>query len=401
MPQNPMTFADALHRSAARIARRHCRIAAVAYLLAMTIGLHWPRLELGTSDAPAPSRIIHALAFAGLTILLWNTGWFVRLWWLTTVLVAWGVLNELMQGMITVGRTVSGFDATANILGVLIASAWVAALSRQTAVGGEVNHMRLAQQRWVADELLARPLLWVLLIGGAAPVGITLIVAWPQAAQAWRAGWPGVVLLAAYGAWAGGILTLLIRMWRGAERRLRRDQPCLHCGEMSGDRITFDEGGVATCPTCGGDVHAGHWIEPMGPPPGMLRRLIAAPVIVCAAMIAGIFGLLSLVVAIHGWMVAEGMDIRLFVELGRRRSDLPTDFVLVVDAAVLLGIAAMGVRMYRGRLARYHDEQSMCCRTCGHDLRGTPSPGGLGRCGECGARFLRAGSPPDRQRDSA
>ena len=45
----------------------------------MTVGTHWPRLQLGTEELPAPDKLIHLIAFAGLAFLLWRSGWVPRI----------------------------------------------------------------------------------------------------------------------------------------------------------------------------------------------------------------------------------------------------------------------------------------------------------------------------------
>ena len=59
-----------------------------------------------------------------------------------------------------------------------------------------------------------------------------------------------------------------------------------------------------------------------------------------------------------------------------------------VDFTGVFLAAAVAMRLYRRKLADHYD-QPFRCRKCNHDLRGTPTSEGLGRCGECGHPFAR------------
>lgn len=68
---------------------------------------------------------------------------------------------------------------------------------------------------------------------------------------------------------------------------------------------------------------------------------------------------------------------------------LPQPLTNSIDFSLYLLLLAVVVRVYRGGLARFY-ERAVRCLSCGHDLRGTPAGSdGIGRCGECGAAFIR------------
>ena len=75
--------------------------------------------------------------------------------------------------------------------------------------------------------------------------------------------------------------------------------------------------------------------------------------------------------------------------------NLTPDMQLSIDLTVIALIAALAARIYRGRQARLHDEQHVRCRSCGHDLKETPTDRGMGRCGECGMPFVRFPHQPE------
>lgn len=92
----------------------------VLYALALTTGTHWPRLEL-PPESPASDKTIHVVAFCGLTLLLWRTGWISRAWLIAAVALVWSALDEVSQGLPGLYRTVSIKDLIANIAGVFAA----------------------------------------------------------------------------------------------------------------------------------------------------------------------------------------------------------------------------------------------------------------------------------------
>ena len=118
--------------SAGAIGVRRTRVAwpwrcvLLVYAVALTTATHWPQLKL-RPDAPASDKLIHLLAFGGLTFLLWQTRWFRRRWTVVVIALVWSLLDELTQGLMQ--RVVSGYDMVANVLGVLVAGAWLWALA--------------------------------------------------------------------------------------------------------------------------------------------------------------------------------------------------------------------------------------------------------------------------------
>ncbi len=100
------------------------RAAFIVYAIAMTIGSHWPALDLGET-VRASDKTIHILAFAGLTILFWQTRWVSKLWLIGLAVLIWAVIDESTQGIPILRRTVSWLDLLASAAGIAIALAGI------------------------------------------------------------------------------------------------------------------------------------------------------------------------------------------------------------------------------------------------------------------------------------
>lgn len=106
------------------------RAAFIVYLLALTTGTHWPRLQI---QAPVPDtdKFIHFLAFGGLTYLLWRTRWIANLPLLGLIAIAWTGLDEWSQGIPALGRTSSWLDFFAGAIGAIAAVIWIILRNRR------------------------------------------------------------------------------------------------------------------------------------------------------------------------------------------------------------------------------------------------------------------------------
>ena len=127
-----------------------------------------------------------------------------------------------------------------------------------------------------------------------------------------------------------------------------------------------------------------------GVPPDTATQLglILWPLLASALVI--IAGFLALLVSsyVYGWAIRSGPVAGVAPRIARFIGTLPPELTRTVDLTALLLLFAVAARVYRIRLARHYD-QAILCRKCGHDLRGTPVDGSVGRCGECGTPFVR------------
>ncbi|MHC4810758.1 MAG: hypothetical protein ACYTEV_10395, partial [Planctomycetota bacterium] len=123
-----------------------------------------------------------------------------------------------------------------------------------------------------------------------------------------------------------------------------------------------------------------------------MLRAVRRPAIVTAIA----FGLAAAVVfaAPYALRAVVGTPAEPAADLLRRGlmavpATLETSIDLTIAGLLLAGATAWT----RRRLAAAFDHP-VACRGCGHDLRGTPAPGGVGRCTECGEVFLRVEASP-------
>ena len=108
------------------------RVVLLAYCVALSVGTHWPRLQLVKVSGWSIDKFLHFGAFGVLAFLLLNAwphsqrtvqrfGWFG--FGMTGIAVmcalAYSLVDELTQGFVP-GRTVTGKDMLANATGVFL-----------------------------------------------------------------------------------------------------------------------------------------------------------------------------------------------------------------------------------------------------------------------------------------
>ena len=91
-------------------------------------------------------------------------------------------------------------------------------------------------------------------------------------------------------------------------------------------------------------------------------------------------------------LLVAAMRVSALKSMVRALDALPADLQMGLDLALVALAGAVAARVYRGRQAAITDRQDSRCRICRHDLKGTPTTRGTGRCPECGAAFARFGS---------
>lgn len=357
-----------------RIARPW-RITLTVYATALTIGTHWPRLELGTESVPVSDKLLHMAAFGGLTLLLWQA-WIVRrLLPLFLFGVGWAVLDELTQAIPGLGRTVSPLDITASGVGVFIV---VAVLWAAGPVGGARSRLASRRQFWSIEEALAPPRSVVLVgLGALAGSALGAVTGW-LIFQMPRVERPADGLLggAVVGAAVGGHAVVEILRNRFLRRAPRR---CFEC-DADAASVDFELHGSGPCPGCRRSLHAAQWDRL---PP--LRHLTVSRVLLGAVVV-----MIVVVVATFGVSLAM-LALRLRVpsigNLDEAYRQLSFDMKLVMELPWIVALGAIAVRIVRRLLARAVDQGHQRCLACGHDLSETPLHGGRGICGECGALF--------------
>ncbi len=359
-------------------AQRRWRLLFLLYALALTIGTHWPRLELGSEKNPAPDKLLHLCAFAGLAVLLWRTGWIRSTLLFAALALSWAALDEVTQGFPGLGRETSWQDLLASSLGVVIAVALRWALAP---VGGAASRAVGAFHRQVFDHLILSPRNWLYAMIGAAVGMLTIgtmmfmIARWLMEASLFDS----LVLGAVSGTIVGAHVALEKR-WRDECKHDVRQRPCRRCG-VPGATDPVDQEGLVRCGQCAERQWIGQWREKPQLPRAELFRLLRKPVLVAAALGVGLLLIFIAAVALHP-------SVPLLGPLGRWFNRLPGGLRMAFDLTTIALVLAVGLRLFRQSLAALMDRQHLGCLRCGHDLRATPTQGGTGHCGECGTAFF-------------
>jgi VanZ family protein len=361
-------------------------MAFVLYAFALTLGTHWPRLELPPT-VPATDKSIHLIAFGGLTFLLWKTRWLSALWMVAMIALAWSALDEITQGLPGLNRTVTRYDFFANALGIVVAMAWIWAL-RTRGVAGGVNRLRLARFHYIVEEMFADRRAWLAGIVAAITAGMALSIYWmalDPSDEAVRM----AVTISLFGCAAMAYLGWM-RLWRIKHAQAMRDQPCISCGSapMPDDvrRPAFER----ACRGCGASQPSSMWLSTPSPSMRLVLRMAMWPSLITIAVLAAGFVLIFISPMVYGYVLGQGgSGARMAPRLVRFFGTAPNEATRVIDLAAHLLLLAVVTRLYRGSLGRFHDRASICMQ-CGHDLRATPVDAqGVGRCGECGTVFAR------------
>ncbi len=116
------------------VSLRLWRITFVAYALALFTATHWPDFRLERGPVPRPDLLLHAGAFAALTVLLILTRWTGRgnkgIATAAGLALVYAAVDELTQAIPVLGRFAALDDFLADALGVFIASAGALLLTR-------------------------------------------------------------------------------------------------------------------------------------------------------------------------------------------------------------------------------------------------------------------------------
>lgn len=382
LPQQKIVTRKNLHYT--KQLTRLWKTAFVIYALLLTTATHWPRLELGTEESPWPDKLLHMLAFGGLAFLFIQTRWITKLYLCGILSIAWTFLDEFLQSLPILGRHPSWGDALSGVMGVAIVIAWMWALG---AIGGFANRLRLSQQRFLLYQLLRQKKNVIVLIasalGGAAIIGMTIGLSWIFPVETLLAGFDlviGSLVASVVGAFAG-INVALVGMIRKAALVDNLKASCFVCAGSCKD-VQFDDAGKAKCPKCDAELYRGQWAEPMQLPISAMLKGAGAAVGVAVSLLAAI------ALALYGLTFLHA-KVEWVRQLNMAWISWPSDLVLTIDITAIALIVAIAVRIYRSRQAKFYDRQDKFCRSCDHDLQGTPIELGIGRCPECGLRFAR------------
>jgi len=377
-----------------RRVRRPWRVVLLLYAVALEIGTHWPRLQLGTEEFRVSDKLLHAAAFGAAATLLWLSGVVRTPWLLLFVGATWALLNELTQGIPILGRTTSWVDAAASAIGVAAVAAGVWAFAPTGRPGGTA---RTAQRRraWALERALSEWSAVGLCALGAtavAPVGALLgwlIFSLPRIERPEV----GVELGAFLGLGTGALMVMEILRRRVLVRAERL------CFECDADALASpgDAAAPGVCPRCAAPWTPQQWAEPPVATTLSATRLVCIALLAAAAfVVVAFFGTLA-----AGWAalhlrspILSGLAATLLGGGGPETYDMR----LLVEFLWIVLIGAVSIRVTRLFLARAIDRQHERCLRCRFDLRGASVEEGRGRCPECGQEFVGGGEAPGARR---
>jgi len=318
-------------------ARRALSVVTIVSIVLVTTTTHWPRLAIGTQENPGPDKTIHMVAFALLAAGVHFSGWIRSLPLLWIVGALWCAADELSQSLPGLHRVADWEDWIADMFGVTVAVAWIAATRP---IGGWQSRRRREARDLAMAEVFRHAWAW-LVPPAAAAVGA--LAAWPLFAFIGERSWAmpslqvtvtGMLVIAI----AAALVSVEVLV------RWRRPPP---------------------------------W---PGLPDRTHARLIVGPVLAGLALLILLTALAQLMLLLR----ARSPTVALLDEFYRRR---PQTFRSALDLALILLIAAWACRRARRRTAERIDRAHRSCIRCDQDLRGAPNSTGEHRCPECGTPY--------------
>ena len=343
-------------------ARHWLRFAAVASVLVLLAGTHYPKLVIG-APGDGPDKILHFLAFGTVTVLLRLSGIAASGLSALVIVGSLAIVDELTQEIPGLGRSFDPLDLVADAGGILVALAWIAALGPDRR---GPDWFRIRQTRRLASLvlLLSSPANWMHL---AIATSLGAMVGGVFLGVAGRNPIVGPVTMVVVGAAAGGIAGLVACLESGrrfSTARMDETQRCLDC---------LTPNASPRCAVCGGRYE--------GPSD---RRIPSRRI----AMVATLWTIGSAILLFGGYLLLMpfSSDRNWMGAAVRRYDAFGLSFEMMVDAALLGLISAFVVHRSRRRMSGIAARYGIECLRCGHDLQGLPEhleP----RCPECGEAF--------------
>jgi len=365
---------------ARRRATRHWRIVTLVYLAALTTGTHWPELRVGVGPGPPPDKVLHLLAFGGLTLLVWQCRLFKRIWQAGLACALWVLVDEWTQSLAILNRQSSWQDVIAGELGVICGVVWNTATMP---TGPRPARWRRKMFDRVVQQRLATWRGWIALGGGASVIGVasaTLSVLFALASS--RLGMPEpslqiAALIAFSLAFVFGVFVVFDQWWERDARDV--DKVCFECGRDC-NRVDFSRSGWGLCMHCGTTVHAGQWI--VAP---RLRIRAQVEGLIAGATMTFMTGLITL-----SWALAMLAGPR---ALDSSPSTTHPLYSVALLTAILIA-SSFGISVARAVMVKRLALYEPTCANCGYDLRFISSGTAMVRCPECGSEFARVSPVP-------
>lgn len=346
------------------------------YAGALAAGTHWPRLQFGDPEHPV-DKMLHFVAFGCLAFFLWQARYVRSPWALLAIVTLWIPVDELTQAIPGLGRSYSWEDMLAGWLG---AATTVLLVWAARPLASPIARLRRERFDGVVDLALSEPHRFMGLLASAAagvslggPLAI-LIDRLDGNSMPFQAGIIGLLL----GGFAGAFTFVLFAV--GAmEERMQARRLCLGCGEAaSAESRAEDE----PCPACGRRPLLGQWY----PMPGLAPRSI---VLACLPPVLGGLATILLAVILLQLAASRVAGAAWVLTLNDWLRGPARGMEANFHIGFLAVVAAVTVDCCRRRIAVRLERGSQACLGCGHDLRATEVRRGIGRCGECGAGFVR------------
>ncbi len=368
--------ADAPPRNVIRQrAVRYWRLVTLVYVIALTLGTHWPELQVSVGDGPPPDKVLHLFAFGGLTLLLWQCRFVSRVLLVGLIAAVWVLLDEWTQSLPSLNRQSSWTDVVAGLAGVVCAVLWLWATMP---IGGQLSRWRRALFDQIVDTRLSRLNGWLHLgciatldAIMAAVLSIMLIAPTQKEPQV-------TILIAFCLGFIFGVHDAFSKWWRQDAIRMREAKRCFVCC-ASCATVTYEQSGYGICSNCSATVHEAQWSATAS----LSRRRVWWLRFSSVCFFLMFVVCLKLLLVIAELLAGSRLGDPLITVISEHRLETIVQLTLVC-----LPFAA-AVRAHRELLRSGFDLQGNVCVQCGYVLKGLPVTGSVGRCPECAAEFVR------------
>lgn len=341
------------------------------------VATHWPRLQLG-DEAPS-DKLIHALTFGILTILLWRARAIRQLWIVLIAMLVFSVVDETTQSLAIFARHTSLADWLADVTGLSVACLLIAMTARPI---NPVTRMRAALADAAERDMLDRPFTWIAVATTAAlgalvgiPTTIALAHSFLRDRHPWQTGFLGALFFAAV-----GIEIARSAGRRAAVRRITSERSCFRCGARQAGAGAPGESTSGSCNSCAAPWVLAQWV----PPRESVRRSNWLSTVNRRMFVGLLFATMAAAL----------------IALAAERSQylVPADMLDMWSYAAV--ILTLGVILRTSAVAHIREcaREGSSCLACNYNLVATQAIGGVGRCPECAVAFARI-DPTETQLD--
>lgn len=369
-------------------------MAAVSATLFFLAGTHYPKLTIGV-PGDGPDKLLHLTAFVVLTVLFRISGLASTIPRAIGLMTLLAIFDETTQELPGLNRSFDPVDLVADVLGILLAAAWMKALGPPSPRDW-IAVCRYERMTAGLRLLLSRFMNWCH-VAIAAAFGV--LVGGTMLAVIGRNPVVGPVTMFVVGAIVGAFAAMIAAVEAGRrqmEQRLERDRRCLLClDSIPADEARCACGGRPAMPRSHGPTDAGRRGDPpaggrreapsVGIPRGLVDRLtsrypVLLPTLTIVVMVSILGVILDLLHVFTSFQIGgPGRGVVKWF------GDLPVADAMAFDAAILGLIAAGTVGVLRRWSNRRLADSQSRCPACGYDLRHLAPRTADSICPECGA----------------